>query len=264
MNRVFVPQELSVADGRTVSIVIPTFDRRDRLVRCIEAVRANVSPPRQIIVIDGGSTDGTRDWLADQHDLQVVLEPEREGAVRAFNKGFRAATGFYVMWLNDDAEVLLGSVAAAVEMIERPDLTDVGMVAFYHNWHGERNVLDRVAHDGTTFEMCHVRGYPYANFGLIRRSLLEKVGFADERFHFFGFDPDLSLKVQLEQGLKVFGCRRALIRHEEHHDDRKVSDLAVGREDNAKLFAKWKLPDPGDYADPVPGYREIMSQRGLL
>jgi GT2 family glycosyltransferase len=168
------------------------------------------------------------------------------------------------MWLNDDAYVLPGSVEAAVAMIERPELSDVGMVAFYHNWHNERNVLDRVERDGETFELCHVRGYPYANFGLIRRSLLEQLGFADERYYFFGFDPDLSLKVQREAGLKVIGCREALIRHEEHHDDRKVSDLAVGREDNEKLFSKWNLPEPGCYLDPVPAYRQMLADRGLL
>lgn len=251
-------------DERTVSIVVPTFNRRDRLIRCIGAIRSNVDKPREVIVVDGGSTDGTRAWLAKQRDLRTILEERREGAVRAFNKGFRAATGYYVMWLNDDAEILPGSISAAIEMIERPDLPEVGMVAFYHNWHNERNVLDRVDRDGGTFELCHVRGYPYANFGLLRRTLLERIGFADERFYFFGFDPDLSLKIQIDEGLKVIGCRRALVRHEEHHDSRKVADLAVGAEDNAKLFAKWNLPEPGQYTDPAPAYMEMLKQRNLL
>lgn len=249
--------------ARTVSIVVPTCNRLDRLRRCIRAVREHVTVPYTLIVVDGDSTDGTRDWLARQAGLQVILEAQREGAVRAFNKGFRAARGQYVMWLNDDAWVLPGAVEAAVEMIERPDLNDVGMVAFYHNWHNERNVLDRVEHEGVGYELCHVRGYPYANFGLLRRSLLERVGFADERYYFFGFDPDLALKIQIDAGLKVVGCRRALIRHEEHHDDRKVGDLSAGREDNDKLFAKWDLPAPGAYPDPVPAYRAMLERRGI-
>jgi len=247
-----------------VSVVIPTFNRFLHLKRCVEAVRSNITHPKEVIIVDGGSTDGTRKWLTAQTDLRVILETEREGAVRAFNKGFRAASGHYVMWLNDDAYPLPGAVEAAIEMIERPDLTDVGIVAFYHNWHSERNILDEVKHGGKTFRFCHVRGYPYANFGLLRRSLLERVGYADERFYFFGFDPDLSLKVQLNEGLKVIGCRQALMHHDEHHDDRKVSDLTPGGEDNAKLFAKWGLPEPGCYPDPVPAYRQIMRERRLL
>ncbi len=249
--------------NRIVSIVVPTFNRLDRLRRCIDKIRQHVSHPREVIVVDGGSTDGTREWLELQDDLRVTLEENRQGAVAAFNLGFRSATGHYVMWLNDDAYPLPGAVEAAVEMIERPDLTDLGMVAFYHNWHNERNVLDRIEHDGESYELCHVRGYPYANFGLLRRALLEKIGFADERFYFFGFDPDLSLKIQLGEGLKVFGCRKALIHHDEHHDDRKLSDLRRGEEDNEKLFAKWRLPAPGSYADPVPTYQTLIGQRQL-
>ena len=247
-----------------VSIVIPTFNRLEGLKRGIDEIRHNVTSPNEVIVIDGGSTDGTREWLATREDLRIILESRREGAVKAFNKGFRAATGGYVMWLNDDAYPLPGSVEAAIAMIERPDLNDVGMVAFYHNWHNEHNVLDRVEHEGQTYELCHVRGYPYANFGLIRRSLLERIGFADERYYFFGFDPDLSLKVQLGEGLQVIGCREALIRHDECHDDRKLADLSMGEGDNARLFAKWNLPERGSYPDPVPGYRRMLTDRGLV
>lgn len=251
-------------DAPIVSIVVPTFNRCKRLMRCIDKIRQHVTVPHEIIVVDGGSADGAREWLADQSDLRVILEPEREGAVRAFNKGFRAARGIYVMWLNDDAYPLPGSVEAAIETLERTDLTDVGMVAFYHNWHSPRNVLDRVEHNGDSFELCHVRGYPYANFGLLRRTLLERVGFADERYYFFGFDPDLSLKIQLDEGLKVIGCRRALIVHEEHHDERKCEDLNVGAVDNEKLFAKWNLPPRGEYPDPCPAYAELIRERQLV
>ena len=244
---------------RIVSIVVPTFNRFHRLVQCIDKVRHNVSLAKEAIVIDGGSTDGTREWLADQPDLRVILEPAREGAVKAFNKGFKAATGHYVMWLNDDAYPLPGSVEAATAMIERPNMSHVGIVAFYHNWQAERNVLDQVRHDGEAYKIYNIRGYPYANFGLLRRSLLEKIGFADERFYFFGFDPDIALKVQLNEGLKVIGCRQALIHHDEHHDERKITDLPAGAEDNAKLFAKWNLPEKDSYPDPGPAYRQAMS-----
>jgi GT2 family glycosyltransferase len=246
---------------RIVSIVVPTFNRFARLRRCIDNIRQNIYHPYEVLVVHGGSTDGTREWLGQQNDLRVIFEPRREGAVAAFNKGFRAATGHYVMWLNDDAYPLPGSVEAAIRMIERPDLADVGMVAFYHNWHSERNVLDRVEHEGVSYELCHVRGYPYANFGLIRRSLLDRIGYADDRYYFFGFDPDLSLKVQISEGLMVVGCRQALIHHDEHHDVRKLGDLAVGAEDNTKLFAKWNLPKPGCYPDPVLHYRRMLIER---
>jgi GT2 family glycosyltransferase len=243
----------------SVSIVIPTCNRLTRLRNCLDKTRQNVSCRHEIIVVDGASEDGTRDFLATQHNLRVIYEDEREGAVRAFNKGFKAARGTYVMWINDDSHPLEGSVESAVRTIQAFD--DVGMVAFYHDWERTKNVLDEVIVDDTPYRVYDVRGYPYANFGLIRRSLLQRLDYADERYFFFGFDPDLSLKVQLEAGLKVIGCRQALIHHEEFHDERKLEDLAIGAEDNQKLFAKWNLPEPGTYPDPASAYREMIHDR---
>ena len=115
---------------RIVSIVVPTFNRFERLRVCIDNIRRGVTVPTEVIVVDGGSQDGTRDWLGKQHDLTVILEDRRAGAVAAFNKGFRAATGHYVMWLNDDAFPLPGSVEAALETLERPDLSMWGWLRF--------------------------------------------------------------------------------------------------------------------------------------
>ena len=137
-------------------------------------------------------------------------------------------------------------------------------VAVYHNGNQSRNVLDSVSKGGERFSIYSVRGYPYANFGLLRRSLLERIGFADERYYFFGFDPDLSLKVQIDEGLLVVGCRRALVHHEEHHDERKLGDLDAGASDNAKLFAKWNLPEHRTYPDPAPAYRQMLAPRLVL
>jgi len=247
-----------------VSIVVPTYNRLERLKRCIAGIRANVGIDHEIIVVGGASEDGTAEWASAQPDIRFIRETQREGAVKAFNKGFRAAQATYVMWLNDDSYPLPGAVEAAVRMIERPDLADVGMVAFYHNFDRPRNRLDSVEHEGQIYSVYNVRGYPYANFGLLRRSLLERLGYLDERYYFFASDPDLSLKVQIEAGLQVIGCREAKVYHEELIDQRKSEDLDVGEEDNARLFAKWNLPEKDSYPDPAPAYQQMLRERGLI
>ncbi len=251
-------------DNPVVSIVIATCNRLDRLKRCIAGVRENVRIRHETIVVGGSIGDGTEEWLAGQPDIRFVLEARREGATRAYNKGFRAAIGRYVMWLNDDSYPLAGAVEAAVRMIERPDLADVGMIAFYHNLDRTWNRLDSVEHDGVIYSIYNVRGVPYANFGLLRRELLERIGCLDERYYFCGWDPDLSLKVQREAGLKVIGCRQALVHHEELIDDRKKQDMSIIDEDNNKLFAKWKLPEKFSYPDPAPAYQQMVRARGLM
>ncbi|GMU21812.1 MAG: hypothetical protein AMXMBFR13_19010 [Phycisphaerae bacterium] len=247
-----------------VSIVIATYNRLDRLRRCIGGIRDNVQIAHETIVVGGGCTDGTEDWLEAQGDIRFVRETRREGCTRAYNKGLRAARGEYVMWLNDDSWPLPGAVEAAVCMIERPDLVDVGMIAFYHNLDRTWNRLDSVEHEGVLYGVYNVRGYPYANFGLLRRSLLEQLGYLDEGYYFCAWDPDLSLKIQFEAGLKVVGCRQALVYHEELIDERKRDDLRIVEEDNARLFAKWSLPEKFTYPDPAPPYQEMMRERALI
>lgn len=251
------------ADGPTISIVIATYDRLQHLQHCIAGIRRNVGIDHEIIVVGGGSGDGTERWLAEQAGIRSIIETRREGATRAYNKGFRAAVGTYVLWLNDDSYPLPGSVEAAVEMIERPDLPDVGMIAFYHNLDRPRNRLDSIEHDSLVYSIYNVRGWIYANFGLLRRDLLERLGYLDERYYFCAWDPDLSLKVQREAGLKVIGCRKALVYHEELIDDRKLADTPVINEDNEKLFAKWRLPEKFSYPDPGPAYREQAVALGI-
>lgn len=249
-------------DRPKVSIVIATYARRAHLERCIAGIRASVNVPHETIVVGSGDGDGTEAWLESQADVRFVFEPRREGATRAYNKGFRAAVGELVLWLNDDAYPLPGAVEAAVRMIERPEFADVGMIAFYHNMDRRRNRLDSVQWGGVTYSLYNVRGVPYANFGLLRRELLERVGFLDERYYFCAWDPDLSLKVQREAGLRVVGCREALIHHEELIDARKSDDMKIADEDNAKLFAKWGLPAAFSYPDPGPAYRDMVRRMG--
>lgn len=253
----------STAFQPVVSIVIATHNRLARLQRCIARVRENVALPVEIIVVGGSAPDGTAEWVQAQPDLRLIRETTREGATRAYNKGFRAAAAEFVMWLNDDSFPLPGAVEAAVEMIRDPALPDLGLVAFYHNFDRPWNRLHSVEHAGETYSIFNVRGVPYANFGLLRRSLLESLGFLDERYYFSAWDPDLSLKVQREAGLAVLGCPRALVYHEELIDDRKQADLPALARDNELLFAKWNLPEKFNYADPAPEYQRMLLRRGI-
>jgi GT2 family glycosyltransferase len=248
-----------------VSIVIATFQRLPRLQSCIQAVRSNTAISRELIVVDGRSTDGTGEWLAAQPDIRTHIEQVRSGCCRAYDTGLRMAVGRYVMWLNDDAQPLPDAIDAAVHFIERPESRDVGLVAFYHTHRQPWNELHGVDRDGRRFGVLHVRGFPYANFGLLRRELLESLGYLDTGYHFCAWDPDLSLMVQRLAGLKVVGAPDALIDHEEYVDDRKRDDAGQTRtRDNERLFAKWSLPRKGPFADRRSAYRQLLARYATL
>jgi GT2 family glycosyltransferase len=229
-----------------LSIVIPTYNRSKSLASCLVATRNAIKYTHEIIVVDGASSDGTRGVLevageAMGDRLQVISERQREGFVRAANKGFRAARGRYLMWLNDDARPLPGSLDRAIEQLEVSPPT-VGLAALFHPAQTTRNIAFQVQDHGRAFHLLHVRGTLYANFGMGRREVFERLGFFDERYFLNGADPDFSLKVW-HAGLSIVPAEGALIDHDELHDERRDADRDRAARDNTKLFEKWNLPD---------------------
>ncbi len=192
--------------------------------------------------------------------MRVIREPHREGFVRAANKGFRAARGRCVTWLNDDARPVAGALDRAMEQLAFAPRT-VGMVALFHPAHTTGNIAFEAHHRGRAFHLLHVRGTLYANFGMASRALFERLGYFDERYFLNSADPDFSLKVW-HAGLAVAPALGALIDHDEVQDDRRESDRSRGDEDNAKLFAKWDLPDKNPAANDFDQTRPC-TLRGL-
>lgn len=106
-----------MSSGPKISIVTPTFNSVTTLPETIESVQGQDYKNWEHIVIDGGSTDGTVDLLADYPHLQWTSEPD-EGHYHAMNKGIERASGEIVAILNADdcyRHDTLGEVATAFE-----------------------------------------------------------------------------------------------------------------------------------------------------
>jgi glycosyltransferase involved in cell wall biosynthesis len=92
-----------------LSIVIPVRNERDTVVPLVERVRAvDAGMPKEIIVVDGASTDGTREALEALQpgsDLVLVFEDRARGKGRAVRTGFERASGEIVMVQDADLEL---------------------------------------------------------------------------------------------------------------------------------------------------------------
>ncbi|MFO1523172.1 MAG: glycosyltransferase family 2 protein [Kiritimatiellia bacterium] len=101
------------------SIITPSFNSLrffPETLRSIRAQRRDVE--LEHIVIDGGSTDGTVEWLREQKDIdRLVVEPDR-GPADALNKGLALATGDVLAWLNADDVYHDGALARARAALE--------------------------------------------------------------------------------------------------------------------------------------------------
>ncbi|HTQ74980.1 MAG TPA: glycosyltransferase family 2 protein [Burkholderiales bacterium] len=87
----------------TISIIVATFNRGKTLQRCIDSVAGQTYGPRELVVIDGGSTDGSVDIIRANHAKIAAWrsEPDR-GIYHAWNKGVTLAKGEWVAFLGAD------------------------------------------------------------------------------------------------------------------------------------------------------------------
>jgi glycosyltransferase involved in cell wall biosynthesis len=92
-----------------LSIVVPVRNEKDTIITLVERVRAvDCGMPKEIIVVDGASTDGTREallGLGESPELVLVLEDAARGKGRAVRTGFQRATGDIVMVQDADLEL---------------------------------------------------------------------------------------------------------------------------------------------------------------
>jgi rSAM/selenodomain-associated transferase 2 len=86
-----------------ISIIIPVLNERDNLPATLEAVSdlpRSAGKAEEIIVVDGGSTDGTREWLKTQANVRVLDSARGRGV--QLDAGARAATGEIFLFLHGD------------------------------------------------------------------------------------------------------------------------------------------------------------------
>lgn len=111
-----------------VAAVVASYNTREDLLRCLRSLVRHVTLPLEIVVVDNASTDGSAAAAREEFPRTVVLEnAENLGFAAACNRGWRASSASYVLFLNSDAEVTPGAVEALGGLLDtRPD---VGVVA---------------------------------------------------------------------------------------------------------------------------------------
>lgn len=90
-----------------VSVVIPTYNRRDLLVQCILSVMAQDYPNIEIIVVDDNGTDDTASYLFERFPAVRLIHNESNlGPSFSKNKGILQSRGRYILFLDSDSEML--------------------------------------------------------------------------------------------------------------------------------------------------------------
>ena len=101
-----------------VSIVIVLWNRAEFTLRCLRAVCELPDGFAEVVLVDNGSTDDTAALLASIDGARVVRNATNRGFPAGANQGARAASGRYLLFLNNDAEMLPGALEHLVRTLE--------------------------------------------------------------------------------------------------------------------------------------------------
>ena len=165
-----------------ISVIIPTFNRRKTLRRAIESVRNQSLSPFEILIIDDGSNDGTKEWVKESfQDIKYIYQ-NNQGVSSARNKGIKYAYGDWIAFLDSDDEWLPSKLYEQVKAIgSNPE------IKFFHTneiWIRNEVRVNQMKkhkkHGGYIFEKCLDICRVSPSSVLIKKEIFDDIGTFDE------------------------------------------------------------------------------------
>jgi glycosyltransferase involved in cell wall biosynthesis len=216
-----------------ISIIIPTWNSEKTLSACIESIVNQSYPSLEIIVVDGGSTDGTRDIVSQYAKTfdKIIFrsEPDR-GIYDAMNKGVKMSTGKWLYFIGSD-DVL--DSPRAIESVFRESIPK-----------GKLIVYGRVLVTASNF----VTPIDFYFGNLVKYNICHQaIFYAREVFENYEYSLNLGGLADWDLNLRVVAKNRKCLH---------AVDVMVCRYSGTGLTANWrKLPEYKKYfADPLRLY----------
>ncbi len=193
---------------RKLSVVVPVFNERNTLVEVLRRMRAVELPDgieREIIVVDDGSNDGTRDVLRQLGDstVRIVLHEKNQGKGAALRTGFAHATGEFVLVQDADLEydpedwpkLLAPVIRGRARVVYGSRFTGERRNMLLLHWIGNRflSMTTNVLYNTTLSDMetC---------YKLMERRLIEDMHLQSSRFD---IEAEMSAKI-LKRGVRIY------------------------------------------------------------
>lgn len=196
----------------SVSVVIPTHDRLRFLPEALESVRRQSFRPREVLLVDDASADGTAAWAARQRlpGLRVIRLRRNQGAAAARRRAVAEARGGLIALLDSDDAWKPGYLAALA-----PRFRDPSVVVAFSN-------VDLVDEAGRVVERRAMRFgprpcTPTVSAAILRRESVLRAGSFDAGYRRLFDDADLFARLVLRHGTASFlWIDRALARRRLH------------------------------------------------
>ena len=167
-----------------VSIIIPCYNQGQFLAEAIQSVLNQDYEQKEIIVVNDGATDNTKEVAAKFLHTIKYIEQENRGLSSARNAAIRIAKGDYIAFLDSDDVLLPGSIARRVEYLENhPDTAMICSDSIFFNESGPMGLRSELADKPKNPENFRWETVDYnatISSAMVRRSCFTKVGFFEE------------------------------------------------------------------------------------
>src|SRR5574341_422297 len=196
----------------SISIVTPTLNQRHFIEATIDSVLQQGYPNLDYLVVDGGSTDGTRDLLPAYEGNLRWISQSGTGQTAAINQGWQMASGEVMAWINSDDVYAPEALLRVGEYFQRHPEVDIV--------YGDCEMIDA---NGRFLKMYPTRRFDFVelvrstiNFipqpaTFLRRSVLEKTGLLDESLSYV-MDFDYWLRAGLQHDIQYLPEKLAALR----------------------------------------------------
>jgi glycosyltransferase involved in cell wall biosynthesis len=207
-----------------ISVIIPTKNRRRRVIRAIRSAQQQRGVEVEIIVVDDGSTDGTMDALSAVQGVHLIRNESSQGVGSARNQGAAVATADWLAFLDDDdlwAPAKLEHQLATATA-RAADWVYCGAIAVDRRG----RVLHRAAGsppEDLRRDLARFNAIPAtASNLLLQRRVFESLGGFDRRFGHFA---DWEFALRLSAGHPGARADQALVAYIEHGTNMHVADV---------------------------------------
>ena len=196
---------------KKVSVIIPNYNGMQYVKRCLDSLMAQTLKDWEILFIDNGSADGSRELVEKEYPLvRVIALPENLGFCGAVNIGIHAATAPYVVLLNNDTEAEPEFLQELYDGIRRKPRAFSGgaMMLQFH----DREKIDDAGnfYNALGWAFALGKGKPAADYNkerkifsacggaaIYRKDLLEELGYFDEEHFAYLEDMDIGYRAQI-------------------------------------------------------------------
>ncbi len=207
----------TLPEGLRISVVVPIFNEKGTVEEIVRRIR-QVPIPKEIILVDDGSTDGTREVLAAmdcRDDLRVVLHNRNRGKGAALKSGFSHVTGDIVIIQDADLEydpsqyhrLIQPIVEGMADVVYGSRFLPVGPHRVLYFWHSVGNrLLTMLSNMFTGLNLTDME----TCYKVFRREVIEAIAPTLKETR-FGIEPELTCKIArrkyriYEVGVSYFG-----------------------------------------------------------